>query len=158
MRLRGAKETDADALALLWQASIRELCAPAYQYNEALLAPWADAKTPECVRELIRIEEFFIVAEEREKLQGFICGTFALSTFALFVAPDSIRNGVGTRLFRCYENLAKACGKKVLAFYSSLNAVPFYEKMGAEVCGDMIYRPRPCLPMRKELSGDESSL
>jgi len=152
MRLRSARPEDACAIASLWRKSIRTVCAPAYGFNEAVLGPWADEKTPECVAELIVCEEFFIVAEAEDcEIAGFFCGSFALNTFALYVAPERQRTGVGSRLFRCYENLARAEGKTSVTFHSSLNAVTFYQKFGAEICGETVLRPRPCVPMRKDL-------
>ena len=145
MRLRTAQLADAEAIAALWRASIRITCAPAYGYDEAVIGPWAESKTAQTVAELIACEEFFLVA-------GFLCGSFALNTFALFVDPVRQHSGVGSRLFRCYENLARASGQRELSFHSSLNAVPFYEKQGAVIAGEPVTEPRPCIPMRKVIT------
>lgn len=152
MRLRTAQLADAEAIAALWRASIRITCAPAYGYDEAVLAPWAADKTPQTVAELIACEEFFLVADEGGTITGFLCGSFSLNTFALFVDPVHQHGGIGSRLFRCYENLARSSGLSELFFHSSLNAVPFYEKQGAVIAGDVITQPRPCIPMRKVIT------
>lgn len=149
MRLRTAQLADAEAIAALWRASIRITCAPAYGYDEAVIGPWAESKTAQTVAELIACEEFFLVADEGGVIAGFLCGSFSLNTFALFVDPVHQHGGVGTRLFRCYENLARASGQCELSFHSSLNAVPFYEKQGAVIAGEPVTEPRPCIPMRK---------
>lgn len=151
MRLRPAVLEDAESVAALWRASIRGVCAPAYRFDEAVLTPWVDSKTPECVASLIRCEEFFLVAADADGIAGFICGTFALGTFALYVHPDRQRRGVGSRLFRAYENLARASGFRTISFHSTLNAVTFYQKMGARIDGGEIAGPRPAIPMRKEI-------
>lgn len=82
MRLRSVRPEDAPAVAALWRDSIRTVCAPAYGFDESVLGPWADEKTPECVKELMVCEEFFVIAEEDGKPAGFFCGSFALDTFA----------------------------------------------------------------------------
>lgn len=151
MHLRSAGEPDAVAVSEVWRSSIRTICAPAYRFDESVLVPWADSKTPECVSELIRCEEFFVVAEEFSKICGFFCATFDLGSFALYVAPECQGQGIGSRLFRCYENLARASDRKVLSFHSTLNAVTFYQKLGAVISGEPLSKPRPCIPMRKEL-------
>lgn len=158
MRLRTAQNSDAEAIAAIWRAAIRITCAPAYGFDETILSPWADDKTPERIRELIALEEFFLVADDAGSVRGFICGTFALNTFALFVAPDAQRCGTGSRLFRCYERMAEAAGETQLIFHSSLNAVSFYQRMGAEIDGPVLQHPRPCIPMRKILKNGKGSV
>lgn len=149
MRLRTAQLADAEAIAALWRASIRLICAPAYGYDETIIAPWAESKTAQTVAELIACEEFFLVADDHGTITGFLCGSFALNTFALFVDPAYQQKGIGTRLFRCYENLARVSGVRELFFHSSLNAVRFYQRQGAVVAGEPVTEPRPCIPMRK---------
>ncbi|MBO5762251.1 MAG: GNAT family N-acetyltransferase [Lentisphaeria bacterium] len=152
MRLRAALLADAEAIAALWRASIRITCAPAYGFDETVIGPWADGKTAQTVAELIACEEFFLVADDNGTITGFLCGSFALNTFALFVDPAHLQRGIGSRLFRCYENLARISGRQELLFHSSLNAVPFYQKQGAVIAGDPVSAPRPCVPMRKVIS------
>lgn len=153
MHLRPATPEDAEAISAAWASSVREICMPAYPQNKiAKLEDWIREKTPTRVRNMIALEDFFLVAEEEERIAGFVCATFSLNAFALFVDPNFTRRGVGSSLFRCMERAAAAAGVKELFFHSSLNAVDFYRKMGASVAGAREEEPLPHVPMRKPLS------
>jgi putative acetyltransferase len=73
------------------------------------------------------------------------------------VHPRVVRHGVGTRLLRTLEELARAVGLSVLYFKSTLNAVPFYQRAGFRVEATATHRIAPevelaCVAMRKELA------
>lgn len=153
LHFRPATEEDAEAIAAVWRRSVLELCAPAYPPEDLpLLEEWIKDKTPERVRDMIALEEFFLVAEEEERIGGFICATFSMNTFALFVDPEFALRGVGSSLFRCMERAAAAAGIRELFFHSSLNAAEFYRKMGCVDAGARVEKPVPQIPMRKRLS------
>mgnify|MGYP001060885123 CR=1 FL=1 len=149
MRIRQAKESDAKILSELWQRSIRELCRECYPPE--IIEAWASDKTPRRIRELLRCEEFFFLAEKDGHPAGFCCGSFSLGTLALYVCPDFTGAGVGKKLLHTLEALARFEGKKSLAFHSSLNAIGFYEKSGYSRCGEPIcFQGKKAIPVRKD--------
>ena len=50
----------------------------------------------------------------------------------LWVEPEWIRKGVGSRLFRCAADHARNVGASALEWEAEPNALGFYEKMGAK--------------------------
>jgi N-acetylglutamate synthase-like GNAT family acetyltransferase len=90
-----------------------------YMYNEF---------SPKFLIELSKEREFF-VAIEKSKIIGTITiikdyiGT-------VFVNPENLFKGIGTKLMYNIEDLAKQRKIKKLRLQSSINAVGFYEKLG----------------------------
>jgi N-acetylglutamate synthase-like GNAT family acetyltransferase len=90
-----------------------------YMYNEF---------SPKFLIELSKEREFF-VAIEKSKIIGTITiikdyiGT-------VFVNPENLFKGIGTKLMYTIEDLAKQRKIKKLRLQSSINAVGFYEKLG----------------------------
>jgi len=148
IRLRTACPDDAPYIARLWKNSILVSCAEAYRFDLGYLKNWAASKTEEAVFRLMESEQWFITAERKKVIAGFFCATFEIGSFALFVAPEQQGNGVGMRLFSCYERTARECGVSVLSFSSSKNAVSFYERCGCVRTG---YSDLYSVGMRKEL-------
>lgn len=150
MKIRQAKDPDAEILSELWQRSIREICGQCYPPE--IIEAWASDKTPRRIRELLRCEEFFFLAEKDGHPAGFCCGSFSLGTLAIYVSPDDTGSGVGKKLLRTLEALARFEGKKSLAFHSSLNAIGFYEKSGYIRSGTPItHQGKTAIPIRKDL-------
>lgn len=128
MNLRSATHSDAEAIAELWQQSIRTLCSS--HYSPSVIAEWSAGKTPHEVRLLILCEHLFLVAVQDAQIMGFACATFEIGTFALYVSPAFAKRGAGSRLLNAVERIARAEGLHVFSFCSSLNAVDFYKKHG----------------------------
>ena len=61
-------------------------------------------------------------------------GRFELSH--LFVAPQTMRLGIGRALFRAAADLAAQQGATHIAILSDPNAAAFYQKLGARRCGE----------------------
>ena len=132
IRLRSARTEDVPALTVLWQTSILQVCSPWYPDCQEWIRQWAESKNEDAVGRAVAGEEFFIVAVRQKQICGFFCCTFSLGTFALFVDPHCLHQGIGKRLFSCYERLAVECHVNLLSFNSSRNAVSFYERCGCK--------------------------
>ena len=84
--------------------------------------------TPKFLVELSKEREFF-VAIEKSKIIGTI--TFIEDYIGtVFVNPDYLCKGIGTKLMETIENLAKERKIEKVRLNSSINAVDFYEKLG----------------------------
>lgn len=70
---------------------------------------------------------------------------------AVYVRPDYRRQGVGTRLMRHLEALAKDLGIERLYLFTP-DMRPFYETLGWVVLEEAVYRGRPTTIMEKEMS------
>ena len=98
--------------------------------------------------------------------QGAILGFYQLQTAGdmgevaqLFIAPGSVRGGLGRRLWAHLEAQARAAGCTRLAVDSDPHAEGFYRAMGMIRCGDAPSGSIPgrTLPrLRKELSASSA--
>ena len=83
---------------------------------------------------------------------------------AVYVHPRAVRRGVGARLLRTLEEIARAAGLSTLHLKSTLNAVTFYQRAGFRIEAQATHRISPdvelaCVGMRKELGpGDVPSV
>ena len=99
-------------------------------YPKSVIKFMVSEFTPKFLVELSKEREFF-VANEKSKIIGTITlikdyiGT-------VFVNPDYLYKGIGTKLMETIENLAKERKIEKLRLNSSINAVDFYEKLGYE--------------------------
>jgi N-acetylglutamate synthase-like GNAT family acetyltransferase len=65
----------------------------------------------------------------------------------LWVAPNAIRSGIGTTLFRHAAEQARAAGARALRWEADPNAVGFYERMGGKKVGTVISEWGRTLPV-----------
>lgn len=154
--VRAATPADAVAIGALLSASYGRLFAPAY--DEALLAralPLLTMANPV----LIASGRYFLV--ERAGPGALGCGgwsdtgpggvalppgTAHLRHFATH--PDHLGRGVGRLLYRECARTASAAGITAFHVYASLNAVPFYARLGLAALGqrDIVIAPGLVLP------------
>lgn len=66
----------------------------------------------------------------------------------LWVRPESMRRGVGRRLFRHAEDVARGAGRPELRIVGDPNAEGFYRAMGAEIAG---WQPAPMEGVQRAL-------
>src|SRR5690242_14618155 len=96
------------------------------------------------------------VAEEGDEVRGFgAMGPAGGEVWLLYVSPAHVRHGVGTLLIQAMEQVARDAGLRTLHLRASLNAVPFYERVGfrkqrevIQSFGGTAFR---CVLMEKEL-------
>src|SRR4051794_15114973 len=102
MTIRPATPDDADALCDLHIRSIRVLCAG--DYTPEQIDAWCRPKTPEKYRTAMTDggETMFVAVDDYGSLAGF-ASFKGEELYAVYVAPDSIRRGVGRQLLQTVE-------------------------------------------------------
>lgn len=154
LSIRRATRDDLDRIAALHHASIRELCCA--HYSETQISQWIEALRPEGYALLLTTREF-LVADEAGELVGFAVLDLTESLInATYVSPGAARQGVGRRLLEELEKLAGLAGLTSLRLGSTLNAVPFYQRLGYTQEGVSTNRlpngvELPCVTMSKRL-------
>ncbi len=154
MKIRRVTQEDLPEVASMHRASILELCAAHYSAVE--LSLWTDALRPDKYTALLAGREF-LVTEEDGQILGFGVLDLGQSLInATYVSPKAVRRGVGRRLVEAMEQLAKQGGVSRLQLNSTLNAVPFYERLGYVQRGASSNRlptgtELPCVVMTKDL-------
>jgi GNAT superfamily N-acetyltransferase len=154
MTIRPANVDDADALCDLHVRSIRVLCAA--DYTPEQIEAWCRPKAPEKYRKAMTEggETMFVAVEEDGSLAGF-ASFKGDELYAVYVAPESIRRGVGRRLLETVEAAARQAGTTQLRFRSTITAVEFYLRCGYQkgdpACARMSGVEIPCVWMTKTL-------
>jgi ribosomal protein S18 acetylase RimI-like enzyme len=153
--IRRASRDDATVCWEVRRAAVMSQCATAYPLDQ--LEEWTGGKAS--VAFANAVEERFYVAMVEGRVAG--TGTVDLTTGkidAIFVHPDFMRRRIGAAMVTHLETLARAKGLREVMLDSTLNAAPFYRRLGFE--GETIaqYRsPRglcmDCVPMTKRLAG-----
>ena len=97
--------------------------------------------------------EVFVAVNEEDVVVGFYAlegEGDALQLTHMWVEPQSLRTGVGRRMFRHAVGRAAELGARRIEIESDPHAVGFYTAMGAETVGQVTYQlhdvPR-CLPL-----------
>jgi len=126
--IRRATWGDADAIWDIRTRAIRELCCTSYTERE--IAAWASSPMPSSFQEVIRNTEFF-VAEHESKIVGHaFMDPSTREIAAVFVSPDYVRVGIGSRLLASLEQRAQAIGLTSVWLSATLNATSFYSAWG----------------------------
>jgi GNAT superfamily N-acetyltransferase len=156
MQIRKATASDAQVLFDLRTVSIKALCKDFYP--EELLIKWTDGTHPS-VGFTEFVAQLMYVVEVGDIIVG--CGAINLANGqidAIFVDPARKNSGIGRRIMQFLEELALESGMQgPLRLEATLNAAPFYRKMG--YVGDELsqyHSPRgfslDCIRMKKALS------
>jgi GNAT superfamily N-acetyltransferase len=129
--LRRARDADRDAIWRVHTASIRALCAGWYGARE--IEVWVARLTPAVYRAAI-LSRVMLVADREGEVVGFgqlDAGRREIE--AIYVVPTLARHGVGSRLLRALEDVARRQGIGRLHLCASLNAETFYAAHGYRV-------------------------
>ena len=153
--VRRAELEDAEQICALHVDSIRRLNGPFYSAVE--IEGWTAGKKPELYERMIMAgtaQTFVAILGDR--FLGFSSIVEGEIT-AVYVSPDCPRQGVGTRLYKALEHVAKETGQKMLRLDSSRQAEPFYLHLGFKRISEKPYHLSsgvllPALQMEKELS------
>lgn len=136
---RPATDSDRDPMAETMQAAIAGVAGP---YSDRQRQAWIDAATPELFALDSAVDDVLVV--ERA---GTVCGLGWLSVapdetayldpidaevVAIYVRPLAAGAGVGTAIYESLEATARDRGCATIGCWASLNAVPFYERLGFE--------------------------
>jgi GNAT superfamily N-acetyltransferase len=156
MKIRLAKSEDFPELIDLQTRSLTQLSKPHYSSLESVMIADHQAQARQ------QANETRFVAE----VQGQIVGFAALLNMqpmigAIYVDPEWIRQGVGSKLLEAVEAEAKERHIRVLSVMSSLMAVPFYESQGYAVVNSHRFESQlgiwiTCKYLRKHLVPQES--
>lgn len=150
--IRRAEPDDAQAIWAVHRASVLGLSDQ--QYTPEQVAAWVDL-APEHFRTAMTEQgERFFVAEAAGEVVGFgaVRGDEAR---AVYVRPDAVRRGIGTRLLDAVEREVRTLGGGTVTCVASLNAVPFYQANGYVAQERMVRRiggaELPSIRMTKDL-------
>jgi len=133
--IRPAILEDADAIHALHTASVRALCRNVY--SPEVIAGWLRNRTPGGYKGIERGEMY--VAERSGCIVGF-SHVVPGEIVAIFVHPDHARQGVGSALVSHGLAKAKENHNGPIRVESTLNAQPFYERMGFKKTGERVAR------------------
>jgi putative acetyltransferase len=134
MLIRAAVPTDADEIYAVHVGAIREVCSAVYDATQ--IEAWTSRKRPEGYLEAIA-RNHFIVAVVDGRVVGFseLDGEKGVLS-ALYVHPDQVRQGVGSKLLEAVEAAARERAIARLRVQATLNAVVFYQAQGYVVEGE----------------------
>jgi GNAT superfamily N-acetyltransferase len=155
MRIRKAREEDAEAACVVLRRSIAELCRDDYRGDAPTLAAWLANKTPENVRAWIsEPNSHLLVADDN----GTILGVAAIQSTGRislnYVSPDARFRGVSKALTRALEAKASELGLATCTLESTETARRFYLSMGYSETGPSVpgFGVGICYPMTKALA------
>lgn len=102
-------------------------------YPSTVIDYMRERTTPDSINDLAQRRTFLVFERDAEVL-----GVASLENNyigSVFVDPQAMRNGIGTRLMDAIEDLALVRGEKEVTLGASLNAVDFYRMRGYEETG-----------------------
>jgi GNAT superfamily N-acetyltransferase len=143
-----------DAIFRVHGDSIRALCRERYGPRE--IAAWIAFRPREAYRLALASRDLFVA-----EWQGEIVGFGQLDARrgeieACYVAPEAVASGIGSALLARMEDEARRRGHTVVRLNATLNAEPFYARMGYRWLGRASHRVAEdveldCVRMEKSL-------
>ena len=152
--IRPATPHDVPAMLSLHRASILTLCKDHYSAEQ--LTHWTTPLRVELYANLLPTHQV-LVYERSDELAGFAVLDPQLGLInATYVAPGATGQGIGRALLAALEQRARAHRLSQLHLHATLNAVPFYTKLGFVRAGAATNRlpsgiELPCERMHKQL-------
>jgi putative acetyltransferase len=139
--IRKARTEDRGAIWRVHISAIKESCAG--HYSPEVIQAWIARTQPQNYIAAISSLDF-LLAEEHGVILGFgILNATHREIQGLYVSPQSAGRGIGTHLMRLLENSAREMGIEQLQLFSSLNAVPFYERLGYQAREELKHQLSP---------------
>ena len=127
--VRRATEDDVEAIGHVHRRSIREICGALYPPE--VVEAWAAPRKAEHYSKAVRNKDFYVAEDAGGVVIGFgVLNRETLEVEAVYVHPEVKRRGVGMKILRTLEALARDAGLETLRLNASLNGVPFYERAG----------------------------
>jgi N-acetylglutamate synthase-like GNAT family acetyltransferase len=127
--VRRAKEDDGETIGHVHRRSIREICGALYPPE--IIEAWAAPRKAEHYAKAIRDKDFFVAEDREGAVVGFgVLNREAREVEAVYVHPEVKRRGVGMKILRALEAVARDAGLETLRLNASLNGIPFYERAG----------------------------
>ena len=126
-RIRRASDEDCDAIL-----DIHRLASMATRDGDAEdpVLEWLRDRRPEHYLADMRTQQF-VVAADGETILGFAALDVAKATVvSVFVAPESMRRGIGSAMMAELERMARDAGLDELELQAAGGAIEFYKKLG----------------------------
>ena len=117
---------DIHQIANIYSASIRKLCSKDYTQN--IISHWARSTPAESRLADINAGSLW-VAEINEIMAGYLVAVPG-ELMELFIAPEYSGIGLGAKLGELGIKLAQKNNSSAVILESTINAAPFYEKLG----------------------------
>jgi GNAT superfamily N-acetyltransferase len=157
--IRVAVPDDAASIAAIHEAAVTGERGRG-DYDDGQIDAWAHPWTLAQLRERIGARRFLIAESASKPVAYAQLDVDAAVIRSVYVTPRHRRQGVGRRLAQTLVEVARGAGLERLELASSLNAAPFYERLGFARLENVDHTLRsgvvmPCVRMAKELS-DES--
>jgi GNAT superfamily N-acetyltransferase len=155
MKIRRAAVTDTERVCRMHKASIRYLCQSHYAFDQ--IEAWAGPKRPEQYERLIRDLIVFVVEEGADVVAFGALDGAAADIKALYVAPEFVGRGIGSRVLEALESEARHLRIPRLSVSATLNSVGFYSARGYMSVGaaeNVLPQGTtlPCVSMEKTLA------
>lgn len=163
VRIREARPADAEPIADVHVAAIREQGSEAY--DERQVEAWLANVHPE--RYPLGEPDFHVVVAERaDNVVGFgllerdpsdVDEPAVGKIGAVYVRPDHVREGVGGAILDALESAARDSDLETIVLTASKNAIDFYRRRGYEGVETVVLEMRADVPleslrMRRELA------
>jgi GNAT superfamily N-acetyltransferase len=132
--IRQARIDDVDKVYSLIHDSVSELCKQ--HYSQERIDSFIDNLPGKVLYYKWLTDKIMIVCCEGDTIVGF--GQFdptAVFIDAIFVDPDHVGEGIGTKLMNYLEDVARQLKKPEIGINASVNAIQFYEKCGYQQQG-----------------------
>lgn len=153
--IRSANVSDVDSIWAIRTQAILNSCVAFYAQDK--ITAWADSPMPKNFDHIL-VTLKAIVYEEKGKVLGFgFIDSDKQSLESVFVDTFHHGKGIGKMLVLALQQQAIKTGVQVLSLSASLNAVPFYKRLGfIEQVSRFWLHPSgielECVPMSKCLS------
>ena len=129
MKIRKASDADKKNISKLHISSIERMCVKHYT-NEQLNA-WTSVLTPSVYDQALKEKVFLVAHDSSQELMGLgILDIQNAEISAIYIHPDAVGNGVGTKLLSKLEEIARNNNVRKIAVHSTLNAKGFYQGHG----------------------------
>lgn len=132
MEIRLFKEEDAEEVSTLVRRTLLEVNSKFYQ--EEIIDFLYNRFTPNYFAEKSKERQTYVAVDDEE-----ILGTVSINddwAGETYIKPEHHRKGIGTKLMRHAEKVAKEKSESQIRIYSLINSEKFYEKIGYVKCED----------------------
>jgi GNAT superfamily N-acetyltransferase len=135
--VRVSDVSDASQIASVLCRSIEQLCHLDHGGDEQIVNTWLSNKTEESVaRWIMSPRALTLVAEGADQVMGVGMIDHRGEILLLYVAPEAVRQGFGSRLLRCLVDAASDWGLGKVTAGSTVTASGFYHSHGFAFAGD----------------------
>jgi GNAT superfamily N-acetyltransferase len=152
--VRRAEPEDAGEVAALLVRSIREVCGPDYDNDEAVLVAWCANKTPENMRRgILNPNNYWIIALDGDAIAGTALMSNDGEVHLCYLLPEYLGRGFGKAMLNDMMDYARASGLQKVMLESTRTAREFYLRNGFVETGASISLGLiPCYTMERSLS------